>query len=255
MPPTIGIFSRRKCSGDKSLKATPCPPQSDPYIHMGTTSSTSAVDTLPHLPQVPQPPHSAPLLVPPKKKSLPKLPQPVASGYASESAGLVFAPRLNRSKTSTFDEPPPSARGSTHSRSKTSLNRSSSTGPGGSRRTRSFDQNQPMMDSFPAPPGHPQIIYPAPPNSPVNRSAPRNRVPVPRRPSTSQQQLYSPVSPLQGLQTVYSPVSPLYLASPPLSPEDAAENPQLGYNAIGAADYRGTGQQDFTREIGELKKV
>ncbi|KAH8151538.1 uncharacterized protein LAJ45_04159 [Morchella importuna] len=255
MPPTIGIFSRRKCSGDKSLKATPCPPQSDPYIHMGTTSSTSAVDTLPHLPQVPQPPHSAPLLVPPKKKSLPKLPQPVASGYASESAGLVFAPRLNRSKTSTFDEPPPSARGSTHSRSKTSLNRSSSTGPGGSRRTRSFDQNQPMMDSFPAPPGHPQIIYPAPPNSPVNRSAPRNRVPVPRRPSTSQQQLYSPVSPLQGLQTVYSPVSPLYLASPPLSPEDAAENPQLGYNAIGAADYRGTGQQDFTREIGELKKA
>lgn len=256
MPPTIGLFSRRKCSGDKSLKATLHPAQSDPYIHMGTTSSTSAVDAIPpHLQQAPQPPHSAPLLVPPKKKSLPKLPQPVVSGYASESAGLVFTPRLNRAKTSTFDDPPPSARGSSHSRSKTSLNRSSSTGPGGSRRTRSFDQSQPMMDSFPTPPGHPQMVYPAPPNSPANRSAPRNRVPVPRRPSLSQQQLYSPVSPLQGLQTVYSPVSPLYPVSPPLSPEDAAESRQITYNVVGVADCGGTEQQDLSKEVEELKKA
>lgn len=203
MPSSIGLFSRRKNSEDKALRAA-LSPQVDPYIYNNPTSSAPALQPTP----IPQPPHSAPLSY--KKKNLPK-PPPIVSGFASETAGLVFAPHLTRARTSNFDNPPGRENG--HTRSKP-LIRSSSSGP--SRRTKSFDHRPPMEPYQEVPPidnrrCQSSSQLPQEPVPTVNFSragTPRGRVP-------SAQGLYSPVS--------------VYPVSPPLSPEvDEGERIERG---------------------------
>lgn len=196
MPSSIGLFSRRKNSDDKALRAA-LAPQVDPYIY----------STL----QQPAPPHSAPLM----KKSLPK-PQPIVSGFAAENAGLVFAPHLTRARTTTFDEPPESVQ----VRSRKPLIRSSSQGFG--RRTKSFDQRPPVEGYMEVPPFDQRRCQSSSPAlqqesghlsalGPVNYSragTPRNRVPLAAAGTNQSNAGY------------YSPASG-YPASPPLSPESS----------------------------------
>lgn len=244
MSPSMGLFSRRKHSGDKTLRATLSAPHGDPYIHPTSSSSATEVDALRQQQQITaflRPPHSAPLPAY-KRKALPN-PKPIVSGYAADSAGLVFAPRLSRARTSTFDALPP-PRGNAPGVQKTPLGRSR-TGPG--RRSKSFDQRPPMeayqefieVPRLDTPEN--QLSSPAlragstvPPNSPASIKYNNPEAPMKRAPT---------VSSATGTyrSQLYSPVSSIYPVSPPLSPENVVGSSAAGYEVHGtvdSSDYR-----------------
>lgn len=215
----MSLFSRRKNSDDKALRAA-LAPQVNPYLYSTSASSAPALNPSTASSTVVHPPRSAPLPAH-KAKSLAKA-HPIVSGFAAEGAGLVFAPHLSRARTLAFDELPP-AREYGKVGMRKPLNRAESSGFG--RRTKSFDQRPPVepYQEFTGVPslGGPrcQSISPALQQGSSSRPEPlvsvnysragsmRHRVPLSAT-GNSRHPSYSPVSPHSG-----------YPASPPLSPE------------------------------------
>lgn len=219
MPSSMNLFSRRKNSDDKALRAA-LAPQVNPYLYSASASSAPALNSSTASSTVVQPPHSAPLPAH-KARSLAKA-HPIVSGFAAEGAGLVFAPHLSRARTLASDNLP-LAREYGKAGMRKPLNKAEGSGFG--RRTKSFDQRppaEPYQEFTGVPPlGGPrcQSISPALQQGSSSRPEPlvsvnysragsmRHRVPLSAT-GNSRHPSYSPASPHSG-----------YPASPPLSPE------------------------------------
>lgn len=233
MPSSMNLFSRRKNNDEKALRAA-LAPQVNPYIYSASASSAPALNYLQQSTAGIQPPHSAPLPVH-KTKHLSKA-QPIVSGLAVEGAGLVFAPHLGRSRTSTFDNPS-ATRENAQAASRKPLNRSGSSGFG--RRTKSFEQRLPL-EPYPEFTGVPPLsgprshsISPAPQQGSVSRPEPLVSVNYSRAGSMRHRVPLSATGTSRVHPASYSPASSrsVYPVSPPLSPESPLVSPGIDYGS------------------------
>lgn len=214
---SMSLFSRRKNSDDKALRAV-LAPQVNPYLYSASASSSPALNTSMASSAVVHPPHSAPLPVH-KTRSLTKA-HPIVSGPAVEGAGLVFAPHLGRARTS--DNP---ARDYGKAGMRKPLNGAGSLGFG--RRTKSFDQPPPVepYQEFPRVPPlrgpGSQSVSPALQQGSNLSSEPLVSVNYSRAGSMRHRVPLSAAGISRGHPTSYSLASShsMYPASPPLSPE------------------------------------
>ncbi|RPA98674.1 hypothetical protein L873DRAFT_1004015 [Choiromyces venosus 120613-1] len=232
---SMGLFSRRKNSEDKALRAA----LSSPHVSSFASSSSSNITTPSSsthdgYPPFPLPPHSAPLTHSKKSKLLTKAHPISVPGYAADSGGIVFAPHLTRSRTTNFNSPTPTPQQQHHHHKQPSISglMRSNSDASGSRRTRSLDQRAPQLgshmegfmsinpSSFPHPPS-PDLPQSIPlPNSPAvfqNRggSASGSGASTPRFPLSATGMGYGSHS----NHGFYNPPGSGYPVSPPLSPE------------------------------------
>lgn len=254
---SMGLFSRRKNSEDKALRATLSSPHTNSFAPSPSTHDGCS--------PLPLSPHSTPVMRPKKSKLLTKAHPVSLPGYTADSGGIVFAPHLTRAKTANFNSLPPTPQQHRHRQKQPSMSglMRSSSDASGSWRARPLDQRAPQLgsrmegfvnihpSSFPHPPSPvlPHSI-PLPDSPPVlqgrGRAGSGAGSPTPRLPLSATRMGYGS-HPNHGF---YSPPPSGYPISPPLSPESPLGTPADKFDEL---VHKSEGE--LAMEIAGLKEV